>query len=135
MSETNVITYDEALSMLQGAVREKGWYHVYSNPSYDGPTHEQSCRYVHVVDDGILPGCIVGTALLREGRATPELLVEYNIGAARTLFENLGLHATEEAMRLIMRVQHWQDKGVPWGAALVMAAKIQDTDMYVHSDV
>lgn len=123
MSEDNSpITYNDALRMLERAVAEKGWNHVYTNPEQPDmkPGQGMTCLYAHKTARAVVPGCIVGHAIISDGRKTAEEVYRARGGTPYMLFDSLGIEADEDAIKLFRRVQIWQDKGVPWGAALIM---------------
>lgn len=126
------ITYNDALRMLERAVAEKGWNHVYTNPDQPDmkPGQGMTCLYAHKLDDDVVvPGCIVGHAVISDGRKTAEEVYQASEGTPDMLFSSLGIEADEDAVKLFRRVQIWQDKGVPWGAALIMG---QHTPPHVY---
>jgi hypothetical protein len=119
------ITLEDARRMLNAAVAEKGWHHIYNNPNSIVPAGQGgSCKYVHNVDGEYETGCIIGHILVTNGYVTLTDAADHNHGTASLFMDRTGIRCTDEAARLFRRVQIWQDKGVPWGAAVLMGENI-----------
>ena len=106
------LTLARAQELLAEAVAEKGEGFIYTNrngvPAGDGVT----CHYVH----GDQPGCIVGHVLHKAG-VSLDALKEYEGQGAEHPVTDL-TNAPEDACRLLSYAQEYQDRGIPWGAAV-----------------
>lgn len=110
-----IVRYQNALWALNMSVAMRGPEYVDSN----APT---GCSYV--TDDGREAACLVGTAFVWLGVPVEFLSVRRRSGADRVtwlLREDGILDFSQDATRLLVRVQGLQDEGRPWGEAVVRA--------------
>jgi hypothetical protein len=115
------LEYEEALSLLERAVKERGEDYVYHR-AYG------ACWYfLHGQ-----PSCGVGLVLSWLG-VKPEQARE-KAGATITLADLRNkriLDASPSATALLLRFQYWQDQGRPWGTALASARAYCETNIRV----
>jgi hypothetical protein len=128
---TMYLTYENALEVLQKAVADRGAEFVYTKRSAliddgkGGYTVNYSCLYWH--SDEEAPGCLVGLALHKLG-VSGEALARFGAFAINRLAEDRpslgGVVPSPDALHLLSTVQAYQDRGAPWGEALIRAVQL-----------
>jgi len=121
MTTTKItLTYDEAVSLLERAVAEKGADYVY-------PRAHRLAGCVYFEEETKAPSCIVGHVLAYKG-VDPEPFIEdvnLNGDTVDSLLsddEDPGFVNTDGRTKsLLSWVQHIQDNGKPWGDAVYRA--------------
>lgn len=115
------LTYEEAVTLLDKAVEDKGADYVY--PRHEGEEGSEAaeaggCMYRE--DDGS-PSCIVGHVIAYAGgdlRRVPE-----GLGAGHAV-KLAGLSVDETTETLLIRAQMAQDSGASWGMAVGRAKRL-----------
>ncbi len=131
------INYDAALSAINDAVAAKGVDFVYQmvtpapyDEDAEGET-ELICEYLHRNEEGdfVLPGCLVGDAMLRLGVPMEAIQVVVGLGMSARAFidymvgERKAISITEKATDLFILAQSEQDGCTkPWSEVVVSVA-------------
>lgn len=122
----SVVKFDDVVRWAIESAAIKGNDYVYTNPD----PRDSTCLYVHEVADGTLvPGCIVGDMVVRQGVLTIDTLnvladeagvnVEVGIESfARYIEEASGRVFTDKARAFLEALQSEQDSGTEWGRAI-----------------
>ena len=122
----SVVKFDDVVRWAKESADLKGHDYVYLNPD----PCDSTCLYVHEVADGTLvPGCIVGDMVVRQGVLTIDTLnvladeagrsVEAGISSfARYIEEASGRVFTDRARAFLEALQSDQDAGSEWGRAI-----------------
>lgn len=110
------LTYERAKELLLRVVEGREDY-VYENPN-PGPVHQDAC-YNHWKGK---PSCLIGHAIAADGI---DLVgkVDADADAAGAVQSAYG-QGEENAVRLWMKAQVYQDSGVPWGKAVQRAINV-----------
>lgn len=112
------IEISDAIKMMEQAVEERGKDYVYEPPG------GESCEYTHVINDQIVPGCIVGQGFYDKGIPLERI---HNLGGGSAFnfikeLERNGLaNVSENAGIFLRKIQVEQDQGMAWGNALDFA--------------
>lgn len=110
---------DKVKSLLREVVDEFGRDYVYKCPHAD-----DSCLYVHKVEDGFdetKPGCIVAQVLHRAGVSLEYMERHEGRGANILLFaleNDAMLSISSKSAYALRNIQCDQDLGISWGEAL-----------------
>jgi hypothetical protein len=123
------IDADTAVRAMREAVEAKGRDFVYLRPTDE---EDGACSYTHLVDGEVVPGCLVGDALVRLGVPVGKFR-DLNIntgedpwGAMSRLKWDGILKFSEGAADVFGEAQRQQDSGIAWGNALAHAeAKLE----------
>ena len=108
---------EQALEALREVVQEKGLDYKYVSPG------KGVCAYVHEIDGGNVPGCLIGHVMLRQGWASEAVLLESNEETVNALVEKNDLDFSTAAVELLREAQAVQDEFQTWGEALAAAEK------------
>lgn len=124
------LNLEQAQELIASVIETHGEDKVYERSS-----SLASCLYVHKDNDGnLIPGCLVGTALIDYGIDASEL---YNVVAdiidlADALRRRQILGIDGDAVRYLRLAQQRQDDGETWGdaneAALAYIRGMEDDD-------
>lgn len=131
------IDFNAAVAMLVDTAENADYGFKYTKPSEGEAPSDMGggCFYVHKDESGELtvPGCIVGTAFLREKLMAVEdfqnggFLCHYNGNDSHRLISEITRHDnptarfTERAQFFIREVQSQQDRGIEWSKAVQSA--------------
>lgn len=125
MTESEKVTPQQLLSLLEEVVAAKGADYVYSSEesveeSVRDSAYDGSCRYVHHLSDGSkVPGCIVGTLLHDKfGVSIAGLMSEEGKSATYAVPFLLPEKFTSTTLDMLSAVQINQDGGMTWGEAV-----------------
>lgn len=110
-TEPVVLTYDEAVDLLNRAVAEKGPDYVYPRSLSDG-----LCVYF----EGSAPSCIVGHLLAYKGIDAEQVAVQ-NENGFDTLIGDDVIGVDRKTECLLNVAQASQDSQMPWGDAVALA--------------
>lgn len=119
------ITYEMALRALNEAVKKNGYGYI--DPQAKIGETCQNVRRVVDEDGGLTdqwePSCIVGTALVWLGVPVEWFPLNHcycqSIERVAVALRVTGvLDLTSEALRLLVKVQNYQDQAMNWGAAV-----------------
>lgn len=119
------LTFDEAVSLIQRAIDEKGADYVYGK---DERSMRGKCQYFN----GDKPSCIVGYVLFYKGVTRDDLSFWANENrSAKSLCadvppmyrdeETQMIKTDEQTAEFLNWVQDYQDNGVSWGEAFAYA--------------
>lgn len=118
MSTTNIelpikLGYDEAIELLDRAVKEKGADYIYEHRADEAS--EDACLYFY---DG-KPSCIVGHVLAYKGLTGEQAeLLDFEGTGIFYLQGNGYLDVDERTLKTLARAQQDQDHGNSWGVAV-----------------
>lgn len=122
------LNYDEAISLLQRAIEEKGADYIYPlAATVEARRLGQVGKCKNYLDDGT-PSCIVGHVFHYMG-IHPEMYGQTDDAWAVAF--DLGFELDERTLTLLRRVQYSQDDGAPWGEAVSNAVS---TVNYLYGD-
>lgn len=116
------ITIDDVVRRIKELASE--------NPDYVyRPVNYSDCANVHETESGLVPGCIVGKALIDLG-VPPGWFVENDLveSGSYVVMKTLGVitgrdHLNDHRFRFIDSVQGHQDDAETWGDAVAYAAE------------
>lgn len=111
------LTYERAKELLLQVIEGREDY-VYQNPD---PEYSDAC-YNHWNGE---PSCLIGHAIAADGIDVCKVGAEFDAaGAVQSTYGQW----EENAVRLWMKAQHYQDGGVSWGEAVQYAIEIVEEE-------
>lgn len=122
MSDLITVSDSMAIATLRDVVAERPEY-IYEPPS--GATAGATaamCFYVHHIDSGPVPGCLVGTVLHRLGVPLDKLAELEGCGAY--VVAGMTAYMSNDARCALARAQDAQDDGATWAVALAAAENL-----------
>ena len=133
-----LVTYARASRVLDQILAKFGEDYVYVNRYGEqaDPDTRPSCFYVH--GDGATrpkePGCIIGQLLHRLGVPLDSFsLLEGE--AADSVVKKFFPRTSGAVLTFLRDVQHWQDGGRSWGAAVSFAREMYASETYRKADL